>query len=71
MITTKFKIQGMHCASCKALIEEVCQEALGVSSCDVDLETEIATVTHSEETDMNALQEEIKGLGDYVITSII
>ena len=71
MITTKFTIQGMHCASCKVLIEDVCQETAGVSACEVNLATNIATVTHSEETDLQALQEEIKGLGEYTITPIV
>lgn len=38
-------IEGMHCASCSALIEEVLVEDLGVASVHVDLADRRATVS--------------------------
>ena len=39
------EIEGMHCGSCSALIEETLVEDLGVASAHVDLEARLATVT--------------------------
>lgn len=38
-------VEGMHCGSCSALIEETLVEDLGVASAYVDLEQGRATVT--------------------------
>ncbi len=64
-MTTTLKITGMHCASCKALIEDVCGEVKGVRSCTVDPDTGIATVDHDETLDPALLAKEIRALGDY------
>ncbi|MCC6563750.1 heavy-metal-associated domain-containing protein [Candidatus Uhrbacteria bacterium] len=58
---TKFNITGMHCASCKALIEDACLDIPGVSSCRVDLATNVATVEH--DADAALLKDEIAKLG--------
>ena len=68
MTTTKLKIAGMHCASCKALIEDVCSEVPGVRSCAVDADAETASVEHDDSLDPNALVNEIRSLGDYRAT---
>jgi copper chaperone len=39
------RIEGMHCGSCSALIEETLLEDLGVAGAHVDLEEGRATVT--------------------------
>ncbi len=39
-------VEGMHCASCSALIEETLIEDLGVPSAQVDLDSGRATVTY-------------------------
>lgn len=64
MITT-LKITGMHCASCKALIEDVCGEVKGVRSASVDPKTGIATIEHDDALDPATFVSEIRGLGDY------
>lgn len=38
-------IEGMHCGSCSALVEEVLVEDLGVASARVDLDLHRATVS--------------------------
>lgn len=40
------EIEGMHCGSCSALIEETLVEDLGVASAHVDLDTRRATVRY-------------------------
>ena len=56
----------MHCKACKMLIEDVCTEIGGVSSCAVNLTEERATITY-EDIDLNKLKEEIESLGDYKV----
>jgi len=69
MITT-LKIQGMHCASCKALIEDVCQEIPGVTACNVDIASNIAKIEHDSSVSPDTIRHEIEELGDYQ-TSIV
>jgi copper chaperone CopZ len=44
--TAVLAIEGMHCASCVALIEETLVEDLGVARASVDLESEKATIVY-------------------------
>ncbi len=46
MNTTIFKIKGMHCDSCKALIEDVASEVAGVSHATVNIAAKVLTVEH-------------------------
>ncbi|MFA5126375.1 MAG: heavy metal translocating P-type ATPase [Patescibacteria group bacterium] len=39
-------IEGMHCASCVSLVERALKKVSGVASADVNLSTEIATITY-------------------------
>jgi Cu+-exporting ATPase len=68
MASTKLKITGMHCASCKALIEDVCGDVPGVRSCAVDIATEIASIEHDDSLNISVLVDEIKKLGEYGAT---
>lgn len=61
----------MHCASCKALIEDVCREISGVVSCEVNLESGVAVIAHDGALDIEAVKKEIGGLGEYTIEEII
>jgi cation transport ATPase len=56
------KITGMHCDSCKLLIEDVCQDFVGIQKCSVDRATGMATIEHEPATDMNALCKEIENI---------
>ena len=58
-------IKGMHCASCKAVIEEVANETKGITGCVVDVAKGTATISYEGSVDWNALKKEIQGLGDY------
>lgn len=62
---TNLQITGMHCGSCKSLIESVCGEIKGVQSCKVDYTTGRAVVTHDENLFVSDLIKEIESLGEY------
>lgn len=62
---TNFIVKGTHCESCKALIEDVCKEIDGVTSCTANFKTGKVEVEHSKQLDMKALKKEIEGLGEY------
>ncbi len=70
MATTTIKISGMHCGSCKSLIEDVAGDVPGVRSCDVDAGKGIGVVEHDEEFKINDLVKEIEALGDYKVTPL-
>jgi len=64
---TLITIRGMHCGSCKALIEDVCQDITGVTACEVDLKKENAEVEHESTLNLQLLKQEIEGLGQYTV----
>jgi len=45
MTVAVLSVEGMHCGSCVALIEETLVEDLGVEAAEVDLQSGRATVT--------------------------
>lgn len=65
---TTFAIKGMHCVSCKALIEDVASEIPGVVSCTVDVAAERADVEHDESFDAERMRKDIEALGDYRVS---
>jgi copper chaperone CopZ len=61
-------VEGMHCGSCVALIEETLQEHAGVSSASVDLDSARAVVGFDpSQTDVDALTAAVAEAG-YVAT---
>jgi len=64
---TTIIITGMHCHSCKALIEDVCHDFPGVQSCTVDFKDGKAEIEHNEQLDWKRLKEEIEGVGGYAV----
>ncbi|MDD5110483.1 MAG: heavy metal-associated domain-containing protein [Patescibacteria group bacterium] len=67
-MTTIVQINGTHCESCKALIEDVCREVPGVKSCTVDFRTGKTEVRHDEQLDWQIFKEAIESLGQYRVT---
>lgn len=67
MQKTTLSIKGMHCASCKALIEDVAGDIKGIKSCIVDLKGGTAAVEHAEKKDIEELKKEIESIGDYKV----
>ncbi len=60
-------IEGIHCRSCKILIEDVCGDMVGVQSCNLDLETGGMVIEHDERFDQNRFKTEIEELGKYTV----
>lgn len=67
---TTFTVQGMHCASCKHLIEDISSEIPGVESASLDENSKILTLTHSDPIDIESLKKEISSAGSYTITQL-
>jgi len=63
--TTTLRIQGTHCESCKALIEEVASEIPGVVRCTVNFQTGATTVEHNAPVDWQQFTQAIEALGNY------
>lgn len=62
-----FIIRGLHCNSCKVLIEDVCKDIKGVKSCCVDVQTGKTLLEYDENFDFNFFKKEIEGLGQYKV----
>ncbi len=60
-------IAGTHCASCKALIEEVCKENSCVASASVDFKTGKTVIKHKDCLDWPVLVKEIESLEQYKV----
>ena len=59
-----YKVKGMHCASCSAIIEKTLKKVEGVHSAEVNYGTETAKVTFDEaKTNPHHLSEKIQPLG--------
>lgn len=65
----KLTIKGMHCDSCKVLIEEVCNEMKGVKNCSVNVKAGSAEIEHDGTLDVKKLKKEIESLGEYKVTA--
>lgn len=62
---TTLIIKGTHCASCKALIEDVCGEIEGIRSCVVDFKTGATEIEYDENVDWKKFKKKIEGVNDY------
>lgn len=69
-MTTHLKIIGMHCASCKTLIEEVARESAGVTGCEVDLAAGTARIDHDTPEALAAAVRGLEALGEYGIETV-
>lgn len=68
---TVLKITGMHCASCKLLIEDVCKDIPGVTSCEVDLAGNTTTIEHDASVNVSKIKQKICSLGDYQVQEVV
>lgn len=64
---THIKITGMHCASCKALLEDVARDVPGVISCMIDPKRGIGTIEHDASFTFDTLAKEVAALDGYAI----
>ena len=67
MKNTIVTIKGLHCISCKILIEDVCKDVKGVKSCCVDVQTGKTLVEYDENFDFDVLRKEVEKLGQYEV----
>ena len=64
MKTDNFRVSGMSCAACSANIERLCRSLDGVFECNVNLTTEILTITYDEALlSKEKLFESVKAIG--------
>ena len=59
-------IEGMHCDSCKVLIEDIASAINGIKSCKVDVKSGKMIVEH-EVADLKQLKKEIEAAGEYKV----
>lgn len=57
----------MHCSSCKEVIEDVCRDILGITSCSVDVEAGELRVEYEHGDNLVALKKEVDAIGHYVV----
>lgn len=68
---TTVSIPGIHCDSCKALIESISEDFPAIQSAEVDLEKKTVTLEHGEDFDFDAWSAEIEEANeDYQVTKI-
>lgn len=67
---TNIKVTGMHCASCKTLIEDVAHEVAGVQSCSVDPTTGNGVIEHDETFDFTNFAKELAALDKYTVEKV-
>ena len=60
---TRFRVEGMDCASCAAKIDTAVRRFAGVSDVSVSVTAGSMAVTHVAETDLDALIRRVTGLG--------
>ncbi|HLD30889.1 MAG TPA: heavy-metal-associated domain-containing protein, partial [Patescibacteria group bacterium] len=61
-----YPIMGLHCASCKALLEKIVGKLEGVKSVNVNFATEKMTVLYDEEiVSLRDIKNAVKSAGNY------
>lgn len=64
---TIINIQGMHCPSCKLLLEDTCLELPEIQSCNVDYLKGQAEIKHNGPLNLILLKSKIENMGKYVV----
>jgi Cu2+-exporting ATPase/Cu+-exporting ATPase len=63
MITKKYEVVGMHCASCASIIKKKLSKVDGVKSVDVNYATEVAELSTTKNIDDSKFNSLISPLG--------
>lgn len=63
-------LKGMHCASCRVLIEDICSDIPGISVCDVDVEKGMLTLEHDTNESLEKVVADIRNVSTYTIEHI-
>lgn len=67
----KFEIKGMHCKSCKMLIEDIMDESnASVLSMEIDEQNEVGHVQVDTDTPTQEIIDAIQSEGDYTVKEI-
>lgn len=66
---TRFKVDGMDCASCASKIDTAVRRMPGVEDVSVSVTAGTMTVTHDDASDLTAIGKKVSGLG-YVATRL-
>ncbi|MFH0804614.1 MAG: heavy metal-associated domain-containing protein [Patescibacteria group bacterium] len=64
---TIISVQGMHCPSCKFLLEDACKELPQVQDCNADFMNGQVEIEHTPDLDWRALQAKVEQLGQYTV----
>jgi len=67
---TRFKVQGMDCASCASKIDTAVRRLPDVQDVSVSVTSGTLTVVHAPSADLKSVQKQVSGLG-YSITPIV
>jgi copper chaperone CopZ len=68
MKSTIVTINGLHCNSCKLLIEDECKDMKDIKSCDVDLKTGKTIIEHDKEFNPESFKSNVEKLGGYKVS---
>ena len=63
MVTTRFKVEGMDCASCAAKVETAARRVSGVSEVDVFVTAGTMSVQHEATADLQEIARKVASLG--------
>ena len=63
ILTTRFRIDGMDCASCAAKVSKAANAVTGVNSAKVSVTAGTLQVTHTPDTDLDAVAKRVASLG--------
>ncbi|MBB4008586.1 heavy metal translocating P-type ATPase [Allorhizobium taibaishanense] len=61
--TTRFRIEGMDCASCAAKVDTAARRVTGVTDVTVSVTAQTMAVVHGDGTDLTALADKVTKLG--------
>ena len=60
---TRFRIEGMDCAGCATKIDTAVRRLPGIADVTVSVTAGTMAVRHTAESDLDALQKKVTGLG--------
>ncbi len=64
---TELTVDGIHCTSCKVLIEDICSEFKEIKKCDVDVKKRKVVLEHDSKLDLLKIKKGIESVGEYKV----
>ncbi len=62
-IQTRYRVEGMDCASCAAKIDTAVRRVSGVEDISISVTAATMTVSHTDESDLGVVEKKVRGLG--------